>query len=102
MNGYCKSCDACQITRGLVTQSLAKLVMSLLEKSFMKWGVDFVGPIKPTWKYTRNKHIFITTNYATKWVKTKALRTNTAVVTTIFLYECILTRFGCPLIIVMD
>jgi hypothetical protein len=30
----------------------------------------------------------------------KALITNTAVVTTIFLYEYILTRFGCPLTIV--
>jgi hypothetical protein len=32
----------------MAIQSLAKLVTSLLEESFMKWGLDFVVLIKPT------------------------------------------------------
>jgi hypothetical protein len=35
-------------------------------------------------------------------VEAKALKTNNTIVTTKFLYECILIRFGCPLIIVTD
>jgi hypothetical protein len=35
-------------------------------------------------------------------VETRALKINIIAVITIFLYECILTRFGCPLIIVID
>jgi hypothetical protein len=68
----------------------------------MKWGFDFVGPIKPTRRYTRNKYTFVTIDYATKWVETRTLTTNTIIVTTNFLYECILIRFGYPLIIVTD
>ncbi len=82
--------------------SLAKLVMSILEKPFMKWGLDFMKPIKPTCRYTKNKYIIVTIDYATKWVEARALRTNIVAIIITFLYECILTRFGCPLTIVTD
>jgi hypothetical protein len=48
MHDYHRSCDACQRTGRLTIQNLAKLVTSLLEEPFMKWGLDFVGPIKST------------------------------------------------------
>ncbi len=63
-------------------------------------GTFVLGPIKPVRRYIGNKYTFITTNYATKWMEARALKTNTLVVTTKFLYECILTKFGCPLTIV--
>jgi hypothetical protein len=36
VHDYCRSYDACQITRGLATQSLAKLMTSIPEEPFMK------------------------------------------------------------------
>ncbi len=68
----------------------------------MKWRFDFVGIIKPTRRYTQNKYFLVATNYATKWVEIKALILNTTTITTKNLYECILTRFGCPLTIIPD
>jgi hypothetical protein len=102
VHDYCKSCDACQRIGGLTIQSLVKLLTSLPKEPFMKWGLDFVGPIKPTRKYTRNKYILVTTDYAIKWVEARALRTNIVVVIAKNLYECILTMFGCPLTILTD
>ncbi len=69
---------------------------------FVKWGLDFVGPIKPTRRYRRNKYILVTIDYAIKWVEARALRTNIVVVIEFFLYKCILTRFGCPLTILTN
>jgi hypothetical protein len=68
----------------------------------MKWGLDFVGPIKPIGRYARNKYILVAIDYAIKWVAARTLRTNTTIIIAKFLYECKLAKFGCLLIIVTD
>jgi hypothetical protein len=68
----------------------------------MKWGLDFIGLIKLARKLIGNKYILVAINYATKWVEAKAFITNIVVVIARFLYEYILTIFGCLLTIVID
>ncbi len=48
------------------------------------------------------KSILGTIDYVTQWVKARALETNIIVIIARFIYECIFTRFGCPLTLVID
>lgn len=67
---------------------------------FQKWGMDFVGPIKPMAKQTGNRYILVATDYCTKWVEAVALRDNKATSVAKFLYK--MTRYGCHIELVSD
>ena len=74
----------------------------LPQSPFEKWGLDYVGPIKPVARGSQARYIIVATDYMTKWVKAKALRKADARNTAKFIYEQIITRFGCPLETVID
>jgi hypothetical protein len=41
-----RTCDLCKRTGNLLTQNMANLIITLLEKPFQKWGLDFIELIK--------------------------------------------------------
>eukprot|EP00249_Psilotum_nudum_P025170 c29402_g1_i1 orf=3-920(-) len=96
---FCRSCDVCQ------SYSIKRTTQSPLHPipplgPFEKWGIDFVGPLHITPR--RNQFILVATDYLTKWVEARPLKSATAEETARFLYERIITRFGCPREIVSD
>ena len=74
----------------------------LSTQAFAKWGIDFVGPIKPPAKHTHAQYIIVAIDYLTKWVEAKATVQNNARITAKFLYEFVFTRYGLPIEIVSD
>ena len=72
------------------------------KRAFAKWGIYFVGPIKPPVKQTHAKSIIVATNYLTKWAEAKVTMKNDAQTTTQFFYEHVFTRYGLPIEIMSD
>ena len=99
---FAKRCIFCQ-KEGKPTQMDRMPHQPVLPlEPFQKWGMDFVGPIKPMAKQTRNRYILVATDYCTKWVEAVALRDNKASSVAKFLYKNIMTRFGCPIELISD
>ena len=99
---YVRRCDPCQRT-GRPTPSMAMpLIPILAQAPFEKWGIDFVGPIAPATRHGQKRYILVATEYVTKWAEAVATRTDNANDVARFLYENIITRFGCPKELVRD
>lgn len=68
---------------------------------FERWGLDFIGEVHPT-SSRSNRYIIVATEYLTKWAEAKAVKKADAATTALFLFENIVTRYGCPKVIVSD
>ena len=68
---------------------------------FQQWGLDFIVEINPS-SSVQHKWILVATDYFTKWIEAIPTQNTTHQVVMKFLYENILSRFGCPKRLVID
>ena len=73
------------------------LHVSLPLVPYEKWGIDYVRKIHPH-SSRGMTYIVVATEYLTKWAEAKTVKTNMAT----FIYDNIISRFGCPKILSSD
>jgi transposase InsO family protein len=61
-----------------------------------------VGPINPPGKCTRERYIITATEYLTRWAKAREVEDCSATTTACFIFDDIITRFGCSKILMSD
>ena len=71
-------------------------------QEFDKWAIGFVGPINLPGKKTGERYIITATDYVTRWAEAQAVKDCTEDTIVDFIFEQILTRFGCLKILMSD
>jgi hypothetical protein len=99
---YYRACDACQRVGKLFKRDEIPLAPQLTLQAFEKWAIDFVGPVNPPWKRTGERYIIIVIEYLTRWVKARVVKDCSATTVVRFIFDDIITRFGCPKILMSD
>jgi transposase InsO family protein len=97
-----RACDVCQRVGKLSGRDEMPLVPQLTLQAFEKWVIDFMGPINPLGKCTGSRYIIIVTKYLTKWVEEKEFKDCSETTVACFIFDDIITRFGCPKILMSD
>jgi hypothetical protein len=69
---------------------------------FEKWDIDFVGNINPATKNSRAIYIITVIEYLTRWEEETLVKHYSTEIAEHFLFEQMITRFGCPRIIMSD
>jgi hypothetical protein len=71
----------------------------IMLKAFYKWAIDFVGSIKPQARRSGARYIITMTEYLTRWAEATPLPDCTAETAGWFIFENVVTGFGCPCIL---
>ena len=61
-----------------------------------------MGPINPPWKHTGERYIITGTEYLTRWVEERVFKDCSATTATHFIFDDIITRFGCHKTLMSD
>ena len=70
--------------------------------TFEIWAIDFIGPFLVLARRTGTCYIITTVEYVTKWVEEEPIETCSSEVASKFIYENIVTIFGCPLTLISN
>ena len=71
-------------------------------QAFDKWAIDFVGPINPIGKRTGARYIITVIDYLTRGDEAAPVKHCSVATIAQFIFENILTKFGCPRILMSD
>ena len=99
---FCRCCDVCQRTGKSSRRDEMPLAPQITLQAFDKWVIDFVGPISPLGKGTSACYIITMTDYLTRWVEATPVKYCTVAAAAKFLFENLVTKFGCPKIFQSD
>jgi hypothetical protein len=99
---YYQRCDVCHRIGKPNRHDEIPLRPQVSLKVFDKWEIDFMGPISPPTKRSGAKYIITATKYLTRWEGTTPIKYCSTETTTHFLFEQVITRFGCPRILMSD
>ena len=88
---YAQICGVCQRNGKPSRRDEMPLVPQVTLQPFDKWVVYFVGPINPRGKRTGAWYIITMTNYLTRWAEVARVVDCTAMTTTRFMFENIVT-----------
>ena len=102
VEGYARSYDVSQRIGKPSWWDEMLLAALVTLQPFDKWAVDFVGPINPPRKRTGMWYIIIAIDYLTRWVEATPVMDCTIVTMVKFLFNNIVTWFGCPRILMSD
>jgi hypothetical protein len=69
---------------------------------FEKWAINFVGPIHPPTRRSGTRYIITVMKYLSRWAEVALVKDCNAETTTHFLFEHVLTKFGCSRIMMSD
>jgi hypothetical protein len=69
---------------------------------FEIWAIDVFRPFPQKEKRISEKNIIIVVEYVTKWVEEDPIKSCNKEVAAKFIYENIITRFGCPATLIND
>jgi hypothetical protein len=99
---YFHRCDVCQRVGKPNRQDEIPLRPKVTLQVFKKWEIDFVGPNNPPTKRLGVRYIITSIEYLKRWEEATTIKYCSIDTTTHFLFEQLITKFGCPRILMSD
>jgi len=93
---FANECDACQRFGRPSRRDELPLHLVHTIQIFDKWAVDFIGPISPPARHSKASYIITATEHLSRWAKPAPVKDCTTEIVACFIFENIISRFGCP------
>ena len=99
---FVSQCDRCQrLGRPLPSTEIPLIAVNPI-LTFEIWAIDFIGPFPIPAKRTSARYIITAVEYVTKWEEVEPVYRCSSEIAAKFIYENIITRFGCPITLISD